>query len=151
MLLKARTKMKYVQIVIISQSPLKKNNKLFQVIIQSDINSYEKVMSLGKLFVGYDYCNFFDAIELRRCFKCCRFHHLEKHFNSSVHIFPLCAQNHKFSECYKPSNKYCINCYNFNKTAENPIPVNHSILQYNECRVYKKTLNEFRSNILSPK
>ncbi|CAH1102969.1 unnamed protein product [Psylliodes chrysocephalus] len=48
---------------VISQLPLKKNNKLFQVIIQSYINSYQKVNSLGKLFVGCDYCNVFNAIE----------------------------------------------------------------------------------------
>ncbi|CAH1101721.1 unnamed protein product [Psylliodes chrysocephalus] len=50
-------------LTVISHFPLKKNNKLHQAVIQCDISTYKN-----------DYCSIYDAIDLRRCFKCCGYH-----------------------------------------------------------------------------
>lgn len=135
---------------LISLAPLKRNNNIFQAVIQCDITTYQRIMLQGKLFVGYDYCRVFDAIDLMRCYKCCGYHHLAKNCRSPIFICPLCAQNHQMNDCPKTGSNYCINCHNFNKSSDNPVPVNHTAMS-STCHVRLQNLTKLRSKILSPK
>jgi hypothetical protein len=42
----------------------------YPAVIQVDKITYNKIMSAGGLFIGYDFCYAFDAIEILRCFNC---------------------------------------------------------------------------------
>lgn len=131
---------------IISNVPLRKKNDMYQAIIQTDRITYKNIMEQGKLFVGYDYCSVFDAIELRRCFKCCGYHHHSSRCASKVEICPRCAQNHKVADC-KSDVLYCINCHNLKKNNDCDIDLNHASWD-NRCHVYNLTLEKFKINIL---
>lgn len=135
---------------LISSAPLRNNKNLFQAVIQCDIATYQRIMLLGKLFVGYDYCRVFDAINLIRCYKCCGYHHTARNCRSNITICPLCAQNHQMNECPNSEINYCINCHNFNKITDKPVPANHTAMS-NNCYVRLQNLEKLRSNILSPK
>lgn len=134
---------------IIQLMPLKKNNKIYQAVIQSDIATYNKVIEYGKLFIGYDYCSIYDAIEMRRCFKCCGYHHISNQCTINVFICPVCAQNHKLEDCPRTGTQHCINCHNYNKQSNVPVNVNHAAWD-RSCHVYNITLQKFRNNIISP-
>lgn len=45
----------------------KKNNYVFQAILQVDVNSYNNIMSIGngKLFIGLDVCDVYDSVVLK--------------------------------------------------------------------------------------
>lgn len=133
---------------IISNVPLKKKNNIYQATIQVDRGTYKNIMHQGKLFVGYDYCSVFDAIELRRCYKCCGYHHISKNCTSNVEFCPRCAQPHKLTDC-KSDVLCCINCRNFKKNKGNNISINLDHASWdNTCHVYKLTLEKFKNNIL---
>lgn len=134
---------------VISRVPLKKNEKVYQAVIQTDIATYHRVIGCGKMFIGYDYCSVFDAIDLRRCYKCCGYRHISKQCSSNIHICPLCAQNHRLDECPKTGILNCINCHNYNKSNKDPVNVNHAAWDKN-CHVYNLTLNKFKDSIISP-
>lgn len=132
---------------IISNVPLKKKKNIYQATIQTDRFTYKNIMEQGKLFIGYDYCSVFDAIELRRCYKCCGFHHHSNRCTSRDEICPSCAQTHKVADC-KSDVLYCINCHNFKKINKDcNIDVNHASWD-NKCHVYNLTLERFKNNIL---
>lgn len=133
---------------IISIVPLKKNNKLYQAVVQTDIASYNKVIEYGKLFVGYDICRIFDAVEVHRCFKYYGYHYISKQCTYSIIVCSLCAQNHNVQDCPKTGILHCINCHNYNKNSTDPVSVNHVAWGRN-CHVYKITLKNFRNNIIS--
>lgn len=132
---------------IIANVPLKKNKNIYQVTIQTDKVTYKSIMEQGKLFVGYDYCNVFDAIDIRRCYKCCGFHHLSNKCLSKVTICPRCAEHHAVADC-KSDVLRCINCINFKKGNKDVvIDVNHASWD-TCCHVYSNTLKKFKNNIL---
>jgi hypothetical protein len=47
-------------------------------VIQVDRPSYDKLIQAGGLFIGYDYCYTFDAVEVLRCYNCNGYHHTSK-------------------------------------------------------------------------
>lgn len=69
---------------IVSVTRLKKQSKIFQAVLQVDKLTYSNILEQGKLFVGYDYCNVFDGIDMRRCFKCNGLHQPLKQMCPSI-------------------------------------------------------------------
>lgn len=135
---------------VISVKPLKKNNKVFQAILQVDLGTYSRLICEGHVFVGYDYCRVFDAVEVTRCFKCCGFHHYADKCSKKDHICPRCAGPHKVSDCGSHSLK-CINCSNSNDTRGSQYSVDHCAWDTGRCHVYLETLSRFKSNIFGLK
>lgn len=48
----------------------KKNKYIFQAAMQVDVNTYSNMMCIGKgkLIIGFDICDVFDCIHVRRCY-----------------------------------------------------------------------------------
>ena len=132
------------QCKIINITTLRKNRNIYQAILQLDKLTYNKVLNCGKLFIGYDYCSVFDAIDLRRCFKCCGFHHLANHCSLDKHICPRCSEFHSVKECKSDVFK-CVHCSKLDKSLQ--ISTAHAVWDPN-CHVYKETLKKFKADIL---
>jgi hypothetical protein len=94
---------------IINFGPTKKNDKIFQALVQVDQDSYKKIMDAGRLIVGYDSCNVYDAIEVRRCFNCNEFQHIAANCKNQL-TCPKCGLGHDLKNC-KSTFKRCVNCY----------------------------------------
>lgn len=134
---------------LLTLAPLKKNKQVYQATLQVDRVTYNNIMAQGKLFVGYDYCSVFDAIDLRRCFKCSGFHHIAAKCSAGTHSCPRCAESHQLSDCQSNFER-CINCVNLNKKQPGlNLDINHKAWDKN-CTVYKQELDKLRSNILNP-
>lgn len=125
---------------------LKKNKNLFQALIQVDRITYQKIMTSGKLFVGYDYCSVFDGIAVRRCFNCCGFHHVANQCLVNAPICPKCSESHVVNEC-KSTTLKCVNCFKLKNTLNANIQTDHAAWDL-KCHVYKETLKRFKANIL---
>lgn len=131
---------------LVNLKPVRKNHRIYQAILQVDKSTYDRMLNCGKLFVGYDYCSIYDAIDIRRCFKCCGFHHVANQCTNNTHICPKCSGNHTLKECNADFVK-CTLCMKLKSSLNKDINVNHAVWDLN-CTVYKQALQKFRSNVL---
>ena len=132
---------------VLSVKPLKTTNKVFQALVQVDVNSYHNIMKAGKLLIGLNYCSVYDAIELRRCFKCCGLHHYSDKCSSEVHVCPKCSDNHPAKDCNSSELK-CTLCCGLKDTN---IDTSHAAWDLSKCTAYKNAHDKFKSLILGTK
>ena len=128
----------------------KKNNCVFQAILQVDVNSYNNIMSIGngKLFIGLDVCDVYDSVVLRRCFKCNGYNHHSGNCQIDKHYCPRCAEQHLLKDCkVSDGNLQCINCIKFNeKNKDSIVDIKHAAWD-SKCHVYRQNVEEFKSKL----
>ena len=132
---------------MIKLGPTRKNKEIFQAILQLDRTTYEKISQTGNLFVNYDSCVVFDAIQVVRCYNCNELHHSSKTCNNPLSC-PRCGQNHEIKSC-KSKTLTCSNCVKFNEKHENKVGVDHAAWDVKLCTVYKQACERIRNDILS--
>lgn len=129
--------------------PTKRNTNIYQAIIQLDNVTYTKVMNSGDnyLFVGYDCCQVYDAVDLYRCYKCSGFDHAANTCQRKK-ACPVCSLEHELKDCTPGATKKCINCLHLkgNKSDNNDIDCAHAVWDP-ECRVYKHKLQRYKAKI----
>lgn len=130
----------------LSIAPLKKNQRRFQALLQLDLSSYLSILKKGELMIGYEFCRVFDAVELRRCFKCCGFGHFSKDCNRDD-VCPRCSEAHDVKACNSSILK-CIHCANAVKHNKE-IKFDHAVWNSSECFVYKQKLQQFKSDMFN--
>lgn len=123
-----------------------KNTVYHNVIIETDGSLYNKIMSVENTRINFDWnrCKVFDAINVKRCFKCCSYSHLASECKSSNICFK-CAGNHVSSNCTENFEK-CVNCDIHNRNLKTNIDVNHNAMSLN-CPIYRKMLTIRKRNI----
>lgn len=110
----------------------KKSDKTFQVVLQLDIATYDRIIKLGNVFIGYDTCIVFDGVEVNRCFNCNEVNHSSKTCTKSP-----CSQNHLINDCSSQKLK-CSNCTNYKSfNRDNTIKTDHAAWDITACQVYK--------------
>lgn len=124
--------------------PTKKNKDIFQATLEVDRNTYDRVIKAGNLFIGYDNCAVFDAIDILRCFTCNEYHHLSRSCNKSVPC-PKCSGNHEVSTC-KSDILCCSNCLKLKNVA-----TDHAVWDGNKCTAYIRAREKLRNDILAVK
>lgn len=90
--------------------PTKKNESIWQMVIEVEKLTYDRALKAGNVFVGYDSCTVYDAVEIFRCFKCNEYNHSSKNCKKTVSC-PVCSENHELKECQSRKKK-CSNCCN---------------------------------------
>lgn len=142
---------KSFQCKVIEVKPTRKRSDIFQTVVQIDAATYNNIMSIGKgkLFLGYDVCDVFDAIEIKRCFKCSGFSHYSKQCKCQRYYCPKCCENHPVKEC-KSSILKCINCVKYNEEKSTSHNINHAAWD-SDCFSYLQKVNEFKSSLLFSK
>lgn len=120
----------------------KKNKNIYQAILQIDRFSYDKVIQAGNLFIGYDSCVVFDAIDIHRCFTCNEFHHSSNNCDKPVSC-PRCAQSHEVRLC-KSETLVCCNCLKLKN-----VPSNHAAWDTKKCTAYIRARDKLRTDILA--
>ena len=130
--------------------PTKKNPKMYQAIVQLDMKSYDNIISAGGLFIGYDHCTVYEAVEIIRCYNCNGFHHNSKRCKSKKSC-PRCAMDenldHAVADCDIVQPR-CINCLNAIKN-EKLLDINPNHAAWDtECPMYKKAVDKFKKDLL---
>lgn len=126
--------------------PTKNNPNVFQAVLQVDRSSYEAAMHVKHLFIGYESCDIYDAIEIRRCFKCSGYNHSAQNCNRKLSC-PKCSLEHQLKDC-KEDNFKCINCIKLNNDKDTDVDTNHAAWS-NRCQAYIEASSKLRSDILS--
>nr|CAH7753147.1 unnamed protein product [Callosobruchus chinensis]CAH7767673.1 unnamed protein product [Callosobruchus chinensis] len=130
---------------IIKHFPTKKNENIFQAIVQVDRLSYEKIMRAGHLFVGLDSCGIFDAVEIYRCYKCNEFHHSSGRCTNAI-TCPVCSENHELKQC-KSQIRKCTNCLRLH-SKDQSVAVDHAVWEKEKCLAYNNALEKLKRDIL---
>lgn len=127
--------------------PTKKNKDIFQAVLQLDKGTYEKVSRAGNLFVNYDSCVVFDAVEAYRCYNCNEFHHSSKTCKNAVSC-PRCGHNHEIKHC-KSNTLTCSNCVKLNVNQNVKVNTDHAAWDTKSCIAYKRTCERIRNDLLA--
>ena len=125
----------------------KKGDKIFQAVLQLDRATYDKIIKVGNVFIGYDACTVFDGVEVSRCFNCNEFNHSSKSCTKPP-CCPRCSQNHLVKDCTSQTLK-CSNCTNYNSfNRSNTVKMDHAAWDITVCTVYKNACAKLRANLL---
>lgn len=134
---------------LIKSFPTKKNPKVYQALIQLDKNSYDTLIKVGDLFIGYDHCYIFDAVEIMRCYNCNGFHHSSKHCSNQKSC-PKCGVSekldHSHSDC-KAEYLKCVNCMKAINNDKELLDANHGAWDLS-CPVYLREVEKFKKSLL---
>lgn len=131
---------------VLKLSPTRKNKDMYQATLQVDRISYEKVMKAGNIFIGYDSCPVFDAVEILRCYNCNNFNHSAKHCSKDPSC-PRCGENHSVVNCKSDTLK-CSNCVSLSLNKNIDVPVNHAAWDTVNCAAYNQARERLSSFIL---
>ncbi|XP_063912086.1 uncharacterized protein LOC135128936 isoform X2 [Zophobas morio] len=125
--------------------PTKKKPNVYQAILQVDKISYDRLISSGGLFVGYDYCYTFDAVELNRCFNCNSLGHSSYVCTQKI-CCPRCSGDHNVKNCIA-ANLKCINCVKSAEKDKTTLDTGHAAWD-TRCPTYLKALEKLKRDLL---
>ena len=125
--------------------PTKKKPDVYQAILQVDKISYDRLISSGGLFVGYDYCYTFDAVELNRCFNCNSLGHSSYVCTQKI-CCPRCSGDHNVKNC-TAANLKCINCVKSAEKDKTTLDTGHAAWD-TRCPTYLKALEKLKRDLL---
>lgn len=129
-----------------------KNNKLkynpYVAVIETDIETYNNIMKIGKIKIGWDVCKILDGTYIKRCFKCLGFGHESNKCTISTNnkVCANCAEEYDGDHNCNVTEKKCCNCIRINNDINLNLDVNHSAFDLN-CHVYKRKIEIERKKI----
>lgn len=134
------------ELKLVKTYEFKKNDRtIYNAKIIVDKETYEKVISIQKLNIGWDRCRIFDGTDVIRCYKCNGFNHKAAECNNEEVCYK-CHGKHKSKECKNEIVSKCLNCIHMKKTRNLELDENHTTIS-KECPVYKKKLEIKKKNI----
>ena len=87
------------------------------VIIETDALTFEKLINLRRVNIGWERCSVREFIDVLRCFHCAEYGHIASSCTKPV-CCPKCAGGHERKDCTSSYAK-CINCHNANSSVQN--------------------------------
>jgi hypothetical protein len=136
-------------IKVVTVLEVRKNNKTayFNLIVEINPKIFKRIMEIENVRINFNWnrCKVFDAIHIKRCFKCCSYDgHNAKDCTRNMVCFN-CAGNHKSDDCDQNIPK-CINCENQNIKLNLQLNTEHSAMSQS-CSVYKKILEKRKRTV----
>ena len=138
-----------IECSVVKFFPTRKKSNIHQAVLQVDKISYDALMKAGNLFIGYDYCNVFDAVEVLRCYNCNGFHHSSKHCSGKKSC-PKCGisegLDHTYSNCTAVELK-CVNCFKSVQENKELLDFKHGAWDLS-CPTYRREVEKFKKDLL---
>lgn len=116
----------------------------FNCIIQVDGETFKKLMSDKRIFIGWDRCRIIECVDILRCYNCSGFQHKSSECKR-VKACPRCSENHDVKECTGIKSE-CANCKFAMQTYKLPLNCDHEAWSA-ECPTFLRRLNMQRRKI----
>lgn len=113
-------------------------------VLQCNGSCFRKLMSVGKVNIGFNKCPVYENLNLIRCYKCWRFNHFAKDCKEAV-VCSRCAGSHSSQDCTEDDKK-CTNCLYVNERLSRNFDTQHEAT-HKDCSVYKQKLDIFKQRI----
>lgn len=124
---------------------IKKTRRNYLVIIETDIESFNRIVEEGKVRLGWNMCRATEHIGILRCFKCFGFNHKAVNCSSDVLCKRCAKRGHKENDC-AGEESVCVNCQTANEKFNLNFCVQHDVFDQ-KCPVYKKHVERWRERI----
>lgn len=121
------------------------NDEEYDVVLEVDQDSFEKLMSAGRVHLGWRTCRVVHHVHLTRCFKCCGYGHVAEKCTNKL-ACSKCGDEHKIENC-KAKQMKCINCSVMNDKFKMKLKTDHRPWS-NSCEVFKKRMEKFTKNFV---
>jgi hypothetical protein len=112
--------------------------------VELDGKSFDQIMKMDRINIGWDRCRFFENMNVRRCFNCKGYNHKADDCKNKK-ACANCAEEHDTKDC-KNVTERCVNCVLANKSLGLNLNVDHCAWS-RECRVYKRKENDKKRKI----
>ncbi len=136
-----------LKVVTVMKIKNAKRSEYFNIIIEVNPKTYRKIMANEDAKINFDFnrCKVFDALHVKRCFKCCSLDgHSAKDCVKEMVCYK-CAGNHKSDECRNDVLK-CTNCDAANRKFNLKLDTKHHALE-RECPAYQRELKRRAKSI----
>lgn len=121
-------------------------NRSFNMVIEMDEISYKEIVKKAKLYIGWSSCKISNDYSIIRCFKCCKYGHIEKECKGDI-CCPLCGDQHQKDKCVSETRK-CINCLTANENYNLKLNINHCVWS-KECETLTRMIERQRNKFIS--
>ncbi|KAK4874062.1 hypothetical protein RN001_013422 [Aquatica leii] len=123
-----------------------RNRKSYIAYAEVNAYTYRAIMKEKKINVGWDRCIVYDAIEIRRCYRCNGFNHKA----SECKACPKCAGSHGLQECTVDGeeNHKCSNCIQMAEKLKMKLDINHPVWKAPNFNGSKLTWNLRHNHLL---
>lgn len=120
---------------------------LHTAVLTVDVNTFKRVLTAGKIFIGWNSCKIYEHIEVMRCFKCNQFGHLARECKEEEFVCPLCADKHSMNLCRVKEDGYkCANCIRANTELKLDVDYKHCAFSL-KCPVLSKQIEKRKRHI----
>lgn len=131
------------RVVAVFENPRFKYNK-FNAILEVDVPTFNNLMKVEKINIGFDRCPVVDALHILRCFKCKGFGHKSTECKNEENC-SKCSEHHRTAECTSKDIR-CVNCLKMNEDRKMSLDVNHEAFS-SQCTVYRKLIERKKRNM----
>lgn len=121
-----------------------KHHKNYGAILETDCDSFNKIINMKKIKIGWDICNVFEDIEVKRCYKCLGYNH-KSNVCKNKQACNICSGEHKSDVC-KANTTTCINCKTAKEKLKIDIDDKHRA-NSRDCVIYKRKVERERRRI----
>lgn len=113
------------------------NRNTYTAFIEVSAETYLKIMTRRKLYIGLQRYNVYNDLNMKRCWKCAAYGHSGKNCGSEKFFCQECAGEHETVKCPNKNIHKCINCLEANEKYKTNRAVNHSAQEVENCDTYK--------------
>ncbi|GIY30881.1 hypothetical protein CEXT_795201 [Caerostris extrusa] len=118
------------------------NNKRTHAIVKLPTIDAKKLITIGRILIGFLSCTVKPYHTIIRCFKCQEIGH-KTYTCTNEERCGKCCGKHDTRKCEADKNYTCINCVNYNKKNGNGFETTHCAYD-RKCPTQLKTMNDLR-------
>jgi hypothetical protein len=122
---------------------IKQNPRGVVCLLEVDQTNHEKLLTAGRVFIGWDSCRVYQHIDILRCFKCSQFGHRAANCTYEI-CCAKCSGNHDGKNCDSDQEK-CVNCVLANERLKLGLDVNHASYSL-KCPSYLRKVSQLTKN-----
>lgn len=113
------------------------------IVLEVNIDCFDKIMTAGKVNLGWKKCNVVHHVHITRCYKCCGFSHISSQCKNKT-ACGKCGLDHQTKECARKEVE-CINCKSISQKYKLKLDCKHHAFSH-KCPTLLRKVDRFARN-----